>query len=185
MYRGLLPVLIASLSHMSSLVGGWLKQIVKTGSSISSGSKNDFPFKESSNSPNAFTWGPFKITQGTKTGLPSQDSQYAQVCIWRASSSDPTAQRILKQMKTLKHPSMLQPLALKEGEELLIATEWVEPLRDWQHRLDPQWQSWASWQLKGVLEWLSNSVSNDERSVFVTRSGECRLVLLVDPEGYI
>lgn len=171
---------------MTSLVGGWLKQIVKTGTSISGGIKSDFPFKEQTGSGSVFACGPFRVTLGLQSGLPSQDSQYAQVCLWRASSGDPTAQRILKQMKTLKHPSMLQPLAIKEaGDELLIATEWIEPLKAWQHRLDPEWQNWASWQLKGVLEWLSSSGlgDNNEQSVFITRSGECRLLLLSDPEG--
>ncbi len=158
-------------------MSGWWKQLATSVSSVASSvtGPSNFPFREGQFK---LQLGPFRVFEGVNSGMP-EGSEFSKVCIWRAQGKDQTAIRIVKEMRTLQHPSMLKALVVKEQkDEILIVTEYCVLLREWPHGDEPEWREWAGWQLKGVEKWLDDSkLDANDRTILTTQSGECRLVL--------
>lgn len=163
--------------------GGWWSRLASSVAAVTTGATKDaFPFRDASNSNNAqFQLGPFRVTEGVNTAQPA-GSEYAKVSLWRGKAGNPAVSRVVKQMRTLQHPSMIKAIAVKEQrDEVIVATEFCVRVEDWEHAGERAWQEWAAWQLDSLQDWLQSSnlrSSDDGQTVLVSQSGECRVVLL-------
>ena len=171
---------------MTSFVGDLWKKVgeLKFNSKTTSSS---FPFVFDEKKPIG-TVGPFKIFEGQdfESSERKEESIFRRITIFscKEKTKIDEGKRILKSLKTLRHPRMLRYIFSKENEnEILVATEWVEPFKKGKKTENLEWQIWGNWSVSKVYEFLKSS-TNKEISVnencgnlWITSSGEVKVAL--------
>ena len=129
------------------------------------------------------TAGPFHIFEGQdfETSERREESIFRKVTIFSCKEKPKIegAKRILKNLKTLRHPRMLRYISSKENEtEILIVTEWVEPFKK---SNDKELQIWGKWSVSKVFEFLKSATGREicieEGNLWITKSGEVKVAL--------
>lgn len=169
---------------MSSFVGDLWKKVGELKMSVSGGSSGSaFPFIY--NEQETITRiGPFLQFNGQdfeSNPLRKEESVFRRVSVFSCKdrSGIPEAKRILKSLKTMRHPRMLRFISAKESEsEVVVVTEWVEAFK--MKCDDLEWQKWAKWSIKEVEEFLrgagrENCIVKD--NLWITASGEVKVAL--------
>lgn len=165
---------------MTSFVGDLWKKVGEL--KFSSKGSSSFPFVFDEQRPIG-TVGPFIIFEGQdyESSDRKEESIFRRVSIFSCKEKMKIegAKKILKNLKTLRHPRMLRYIFSKEQEgEILIVTEWVEPFKK---RNDVPWQIWGNWSVSQVFEFIKISTNKeiivDDQNLWITASGEVKVGL--------
>lgn len=157
----------------------------------SSGNKasSSFPFVFNENKPTGQVIGPFKQFEGQEFETPGkEESIFRRVSIFSCKERGKIeeAKRIVKGLKTLKHPRILQYISSKESDsEVLLVTEWAEPF---QFDLNnEEWETWGRWSVQQVYEFLKESrnisVAGDSGNLWISASGEVKVAVFNETSG--
>lgn len=171
---------------MASFVGDLWKKVgeLKLNSSSCKSSSSSFPFVFDGNKPTGCTIGPFKQFQGQEFETSGkEESIYRRVSVFSCKdrSRIEEAKRIVKGLKTLKHPRILRYVSSKENEsEVLLVTEWAEPFTSASLN-SADWQTWGRWSVQQVYDFLKDSreisVSGESGNLWITASGEVKVAI--------
>lgn len=182
---------------MSSFVGDLWKKVGELNLSKLSGSSSgrpssSFPFVfDETKSDNRTLIGPFTKFPGQDYEISSRKEvsifRRVNVFVCRDRLRIEEAKRIVKALKTLKHPRILRYISSKESDsEVLLVTEWADCLKNglkFEDESDEEWQTWARWSGKEVYEFLSKNVgkeisfSLESGNLWKTSSGEVKIAL--------
>lgn len=171
---------------MASFVGDLWKKVGELKFNSKTTTSSSFPFIFDEQKPIG-TVGPFKIFEGQdfESSDRKEESIFRRITIFscKEKMNIEAGKRILKSLKTLRHPRMLRYIFSKESEnEILVVTEWVEPFKRGR-REDLEWQIWGNWSVSSVYDFLKSStnkeISIDENcgNLWITSSGEVKVAL--------
>lgn len=172
---------------MSSFVGDLWKKVGELKMSVSGGAASSaFPFiyneQEIIRKVGPFTQ--FNGQDFESNPKKKEESVFRRVSVFicRERSEISEAKRILKSIKTMRHPRMLKFISAKESElEIILVTEWVEAFKI-KNESDLEWKKWAKWSIKEVEVFLESATGRDNNFIFkenlwMTASGEVKIAL--------
>ena len=144
---------------MASFVGDLWKKVGEINLSKLSGNatgrpSSSFPFTFDESKPTGTAIGPFTKFEGQDYEVSSRKEssifRRVNVLVCRDRGRIEEAKRIVKALKTLKHPRILRYISSKEGDtEVLLVTEWADRLNSSSSdTFDEEWQTWARWSVK-------------------------------------
>ena len=182
---------------MSSFVGdlwkkvGELKLNVSTNRNISS-----FPYVYDEKMGPVGRIGPFLIFNGQDFDVSNserkEESIFRRVSVFVCKEKDQTrldqSKRIVKALKTIRHPRILKYISSKESEgEVVLVTEWVEPFKKSHRNNNKEMEIWGAWSIKEVVEFLRRvgreiCVDGDSGNLWMTASGEVKVALFNESE---
>ena len=183
---------------MSSFVGdlwkkvGELKDKYNTIGSLTK-TNSSFPFVFDENKPTGCVIGPFKQFEGKEFETPGkEESIFRRISLFSCKDVGriEEAKRIVKGLKTLKHPRILGYVSSKETEnQVLLVTEWAEPFKSHGRKNDSEWETWAHWSVQQVYEFLRESrcisVSGDSGNLWITAAGEVKVAIFNDSSNEV
>lgn len=169
---------------MASFVGDLWKKVGELKFSAKPGTS--FPFVFDEQRP-VGTVGPFVMFHGQdfESSERREESIFRRVTVFSCKERNKLegARRILKSLKTMRHPRMLRYISSKESEsEVLMVTECVEPFGSVKESA-ADWQVWGKWSVTQVYQFLKEAtgreicIDGDSGNLWVTLAGEVKIAL--------
>lgn len=172
---------------MSSFVGELWKKVGELKLSGGAGRSSGFPFVWSEEK--AWSVGPFILFEGQDYETcpdHKEQSVFRRVSVFlcRSGGEMGAARRILKNIKTMRHPRMLKYISSRESDsEIVMITEWVEPFTGESEDLEmKKWGKWSIREVEAFLRGAGRDLSWSKNNLWVTASGEVK-VALFDENG--
>lgn len=176
---------------MASFVGDLWRKVGELKLNSSTNKLNSsFPFVFDENKSTGHVIGPFKQFEGQEFESPGkEESLFRRVSVFccKERMRIEEAKRIVKGLKSLKHPRILRYISSKETDaEVILVTEWAEPFQS-NDRNTEEWETWGRWSVQQVYEFLREnrkvSLNGDCGNLWITASGEVKVAVFNETCG--